>query len=247
MKRDRFVFRGVAVIDNRKPRIVLQVHGDCGHCCEEEIIIFQGLLERCRSDKVYRAFREENAIAMVGAAVSSHFRKKFVEELRIFRRTFDSNNLGGDLVGVTTVANPRAINFKVRKNRDEVIAVRHCFELGLFQVRGEENGSGSVDINHRKLRMKFVAKVGEVGEDWVNFCEVSDSYRAIRAEAIGFDEDVRLLYPCEEVVVFAAELNVAEAAVAQHVASDAHVCLILIIVPHGGHFEELLKCFLTGR
>jgi len=86
-----------------------------------------------------------------------------------------------------------------------------------------------------------------VGRSWVNFSKVSDSDGSIRSKAIRFDEDVGLLEPCEEVVVFASELDVAEASVTQHVASDAHVCLISVVDSRSCHFEKLLKFVFACR
>jgi len=53
------------------------------------------------------------------------------------------------------------------------------------------------------------------------------------------------LKPCQKISIRASEFNVAQCAVAKHVASDAHVCLVLFCNVGGRHLEKLLKCFFA--
>jgi len=77
--------------------------------------------------------------------------------------------------------------------------------------------------------MKFFTKIGKMGEERVEVGEIPYHDRAVRSKAIGFKKYVSLLKPGEEVVVFAAEFDIAEGTIAQHVASDAHVCLVSVV------------------
>ncbi len=77
--------------------------------------------------------------------------------------------------------------------------------------------------------MKFFTKIGKMGEERVEVGEIPYHDRAVRSKAIGFKKYVSLLKPGEEVVVFAAKFDISKVAIAQHVASDAHMCLIPVV------------------
>ena len=93
----------------------------------------------------------------------------------------------------------------------------------------------------------MITKVDEVGEFRDDLREVTYGYRTLDTQAVGFNKDPFLFQPGEEVVVSAFEFYIAEAAVAEHVASDAHVRLVLFFDASRRDFEEFLKSFFTCR
>ncbi len=90
-------------------------------------------------------------------------------------------------------------------------------------------------------------KVGKVHEGGSNLGEVASGYRAVNAQTIRFEKDAFFLQPCEEVAVRASKLDVAEAAVAQDVAADAYLCLVLFFEANGCHLKVLFEFSLSSR
>jgi len=85
------------------------------------------------------------------------------------------------------------------------------------------------------------SKINKVGDGRIDFGEVSNSCWMISPQTVGFYEDEFLLDPCKQLVFRAVELDTAEAVVAEHVAADANMCLILFVIASGQHIEEFLK------
>jgi len=86
---------------------------------------------------VYGTFGKEDAISVIVAGVRGQSREKLAEEFGIAWCTFDAKDFHCNLVGFTTVAELRFVNFEVREYRDILVAVRHHVQLLLFEVRGE--------------------------------------------------------------------------------------------------------------
>jgi len=81
-----------------------------------------------------------------------------------------------------------------------------------------------------------------MGEGRVNFCKVSDSYQMFHSETIRFKEYACLLKPCKEVIVITLKFNVAKASITQHMATNTHMHLVLLINLCGRDNEKFLKC-----
>jgi len=72
--------------------------------------------------------------------------------------------------------------------------------------------------------------------------------RSVNPKAIRFDKNTFFLEPCKKVTVVAVEFDVAESLVAQHVASDAYVRLVLLFDSNGRrYFKKLFKSFFACR
>jgi len=139
-----------------------------------------------------------------------------------------------------------AVDFTVRKDGNELVSICHGFQLHLFQVRCKFDSSSCINVNQHELLDKVVAKISQVGKRGCNFCEITDRDRAIDAQAVRFDEDFFFLKPCQKISIRASEFNVAKCAVAEHVATDEHVPLVLFFNA-GRYLEKLLKCFFAER
>jgi len=93
------------------------------------------------------------------------------------------------------VAKSCPVELKIGKDRDEFVSIRHCIELGGFEVRCEFNCGIGIDINQHELIDEVFAKICKVGEGRYNFCKVSDCNRTFNAQAVGFNEDSFLFEP----------------------------------------------------
>jgi len=80
VKGDRLFFRSLVGVDNGKPRFKSEIHGKSGHCCEEEIVVFQHLFKSGWANEVDRAFWNKNAIVVITAAISSLAGEEFAKE-----------------------------------------------------------------------------------------------------------------------------------------------------------------------
>jgi len=126
-------------------------------------------------------------------------------------------------------------------DRDVIVAIRHGINLGLFQVWGQFNCSGSIDLDKHKLVNQIIMKVGKVSDRWRNFGEVSDSYRAFDAQTVRFKEYSFLLQPLEKMAISTSELDVAEALTAENMAANTYLCFILLVEVSRQHFKILLE------
>jgi len=86
-----------------------------------------------------------------------------------------------------------------------------------------------------------------VGEFWHNLHKITNSDAAIDTQTVGFDEHTFLFQPCEEVIFHAVEFDAAEAAVAEHIAANAYVCLTLLFNASHTDFKILFEGLLSTQ
>jgi len=133
------------------------------------------------------------------------------------------------------------VDFKVRDNRYVIIAICHGVKLSISKIWGKFYGSFCRDLDKHQLVNHVFSKEGKVCDIRCNFCKIAGHNRTLDAETIRFNENVFLLEPAKKMTVVALKLDVAECTVAQHVASNANMCLVVFFIASSGHFKELLK------
>jgi len=92
----------------------------------------------------------------------------------------------------------------------------------------------------------MVSEMLQVGDIGCDFCEIPDSCRTFRPQTVGFDKYSCLFKPGEKVIVRALEFDISEGAVAENVASDADIQLVLGEDASGRYGEKFLKFGLAG-
>jgi len=113
-------------------------------------------------------------------------------------------------------------------------------------VRSKGNGCFSIDVDQHELVDEMVAEVAEMSDGGCDFCKVADGGWSIDPQTVRFKKDVLFLEPCEKMAIGAVKLNVADASVAEHMAADAYVRLVLFFDASGGYFEEFFEFGLSG-
>ena len=86
-----------------------------------------------------------------------------------------------------------------------------------------------------------------MGESGGDFREISDCDGAFDAQAVRFKENLFSLQPSEEITIRAAEFDVAQAAVAENMAADTDLRLVLSFEMYGCHFKILFECCFSCR
>jgi len=213
---------------------------------QEEVIGRQYLRVGRGSNQVHRPFGHKYAVAVISTVLCCEPREELAKELGILRRAFDANNVGGDFCGFGAMADSRSVQFKVWKNRNKLVPIRHRLELRLFKVRCQGECGFVIDFNQHQLVHEVIAKVLEVGDVGWDFRNMSDGCRALRPQTIRLKKDSCLLEPGEKVIVLALELDVSEGAVAENVAANANIQLVLVEGASGRYVKKLLKVGLAG-
>jgi len=145
------------------------------------------------------------------------------------------------------MAQPYLVLFKGQKDWYKVIAICHGINLHLFEVQREFDSSCSINVNQHELINKVVMKISKVSKSGCNFREVSNSYRSIDAQTIGFNKCFLFLEPCKKIAIRASELDVSKGTIAEHMASNADMHLVLFFNASGWHFEKLLEFVFACR
>jgi len=115
----------------------------------------------------------------------------------------------------------RPINLELREYCSVLITIRHCFKLRLFEVRSEVNSGLCINVNQQKLIGQMILKVCEMDDVSSYFCEVPNCDQMISAQTVRFEENLFFLEPIQEMSICALEFDVANAAIAHHMAANA--------------------------
>jgi len=73
----------------------------------------------------------------------------------------------------------------------------------------------------------MVAEMSEMSVRAGNLSEITNCRWTVDSQIVGFEKDTLFLEPCEEMGILTAKFDVSQAAVAQHVAADTNLGLVL--------------------
>jgi len=139
------------------------------------------------------------------------------------------------------VTEPCAIKLKVREDQNVVIAICHHFELCVFEMRSKFHCGFCCNLNQHQLVDEVLTKFTRLVSSGAIFMK----YPIVVRQSVPKLSDLIKMHAClsqaRKVVVFTAELDVAKASVAEHMASDAYILLVLCVDLSCRHSEKFLK------
>ncbi len=124
--------------------------------------------------------------------------EEFFQEASVFNSAFDTQHKSFIFFLVAAVRDLRRVNFKRRWSRDKGVTIRHRLDLASFQIWVKFNSQVWVDFHIVELIDEQLFQERAVRNSGVQFKEIAYRHCLCDAERVGFEEDVLLFEPFNE-------------------------------------------------
>jgi len=119
--------------------------------------------------------------------------------------------------------------------------------VNFFQHRVKVNSELWVDYHLFQGRLQQCLECCAVGEEWVNFGDVSNGRCFGNTEGVGLDEDLFVGDPIHKLRASFVKFDLLHCALAEHVTANYHMLLVLLGSNFVLYCKELLECLFFGR